>query len=329
MVPNTRFIELLADIEPSATTKSNASSAHTNLRDHLRKDEKFKARWVTDFLAGSYSRDTAIRPRVSEDGHERPDVDIIVETNFATVDAPDAVLKELAKALEVAYTVERVNKRSVRVTTANAEMDVVPVIKTYSSYQIPDRDTGTWKETNPPVHDRWSTEQNTLFEQRFKPLVKLMKWWRRENPTGKRPKGFVLEMLVAKHAPRSEKHFGEAFAQMLEGIHATYALSASLDIKPQIWDPAVAGNDILAKVTVAQWKDFIEKVRVHATHARSAQATADVGDATRLWRKVFGDRFKETTTKAADASTYAAASPVASYTFANANSAPKKPRGFA
>lgn len=139
MVPKKRFDELLTDIEPSATTKGNASSAHNGLRTHLRSHEDFKARWISDFLAGSYSRDTAIRPRVTEDGEERPDVDIIVETSFTTADLPDDVLKEVADALEDGYDVERVNKRSVRVTAWNAEMDVVPVIKSGNGYLIPCR----------------------------------------------------------------------------------------------------------------------------------------------------------------------------------------------
>ncbi len=332
MVPNARFTELLTDIEPSATTKANASSAHTGLREHLRTHEDFKKRWVTDFLAGSYSRDTSIRPRMTADGQERPDVDIIVVTNYTTTDTPETVLNELAAALEDGYTVERINMRSVRVTAWNAEMDVVPVIKTLTGYLIPDRETGTWKPTNPPKHNEWSTEQNALFDSRFKKLVKLLKWWRRENPTGKRPKGFVLEVLVAKHAPNTEKHLGEAFAQLLESIYASYSALANINIKPQIDDPAILGNDILAKVTIAQWKDFIEKVRVHAGYARSAQTTTDMAEATRLWRKVFGERFKETAeaAKAADASSFAsAAAPAAGYTFPNAGATSSKPRGFA
>lgn len=332
MVPNARFTELLTDIEPSATTKSNASSAHTGLRAHLRTHEEFKKRWVTDFLAGSYSRDTAIRPRMTEDGQERPDIDIIVETNYTTSNTPEKVLNELCDALEDGYTVDRINKRSVRVTAWNAEMDAVPVIKTTTGYLIPDRDTGGWKTTNPPKHDRWATEQNTLFDGRFKKLVKLLKWWRRENPTNKRPKGFVLEMLVSKHASRSETHFGEAFAQLLECIHTAYATLAKFGVKPQLDDPAIPGNDILAKVTIAQWQDFIEKVRVHAGYARSAQTTTDMKEATRLWRKLFGDRFKETVDigKAMDASSFASADvPTAGYVFPNVNTTPSKPRGFA
>lgn len=98
-----------------------------------------------------------------------------------------------------------------------------------------------------------------------------------------------------------------------------------------IADPAAPENDILAKVTIAQWKDFIEKVRVHADYARRAQNETDMEEATRLWRKVFGDRFKATANpaKAANYSGYAAAAAPAGYTFPDAMAAPTKPRGFA
>ena len=181
---------------------------------------------MTSFLSGSYARDTSIRPQTSSDGQERPDVDIIVVTNFTADDHPDDVLIEVCHALEDGedgYEVERINKRSVRVETWQADMDVVPVIETWNGYHHRRPGCRTWKFTNPPEHTSWSSEQNTLFDGRFKKLVKLLKWWRRHNPSGKRPKGFVLEVLVALHAPRNETHFGEAFAQLLENIYGTYA----------------------------------------------------------------------------------------------------------
>ncbi len=42
MTPQQRFIEFLKDIEPSQTTKSNASSSHKNLRDFLKNHDEFK-----------------------------------------------------------------------------------------------------------------------------------------------------------------------------------------------------------------------------------------------------------------------------------------------
>lgn len=331
MVPNARFAELLADIEPSPTTKSNASSAHTGVRDHLRSHPTFKARWVDGFLAGSYSRATAIRPKKTEDGYERPDVDIIVETSFTTSDAPDDVLQELSDALDDAFTVERINKRSVKLVTSNAEMDVVPVVASGSVFELPDRDLGRWKLTNPPGHNSWSSSRNTAFSGRFKPLVKLFKWWRRENKTGKRPKGFVLEVLVANHAPVDEAHFGEAFAKMLESIHNAYGALAAAGMKPTIVDPGLPGNDILSKVSITDWKNFMERIRVHAEYARRAQSEEDMDEATRLWRKLFGDRFKatENAAKVASLATSVAAPASGGYTFPNASAAPTKPRGFA
>lgn len=332
MVPNTRFIELLADIEPSPTTRSNASSAHTRVRDHLCVHATFRNRWQGDFLAGSYARATAIRPRLTEDGHERPDIDIIVETNFNTSDDPDDVLFELRDALEDEFTIERVNKRSVRVLMSNAEIDVVPVVAVGGFYKLPDRELGYWKSTNPPGHTTWSGEQNERFGGRFKPLVKLFKWWRRENKTGKRPKGFVLEVLVSLHAPVGETHYGEAFAQMLQSIHDEYSSLAAVNLKSTIMDPALSGNDILSKVSLTDWKNFLERVRVHAGYARRAQDTSDMGEATRLWRILLGPRFKETESaaKAVGLGSVAKATSVgAGYAFPGEDATPKKPRGFA
>jgi hypothetical protein len=338
-VPQTRFQELLGDIEPSPSTVKLASGGHDGIRDHLSRQKDFKSRYESAFLSGSYARDTSIRPRSTADGKEKPDVDIIVVTNYTEADDPEDVLQEVCAALEDegnGYEVERVNRRSVRVENWQADMDIVPVFEVAGGgYKIADRESGTWKYTNPPVHSQWSVEKNEEFGGRFKPLVKLFKWWRRINPTSKRPKGFVLEVLVGLHGPRGEKHFGEAFAQTLENLYAAYGNLADLDIKPTIADPADPSNDILTKVTVVQWKAFIEKVRVYADIARRAQDAEDMDEATRQWRRVFGDRFRPTANpaKSSTASTAAKATPVASagYSFPNAMAAPtsNKPRGFA
>ena len=335
-VPNARFHELLKDIQPSPTTTTQASAAHTQIRDHLRTQKSFKHRYLHSFLSGSYARDTAIRPQASADATERPDVDIVVVTNFTIYDKPDDVLAEVRNALEDdgdGYDVERTNKRSVRVETWQAEMDIVPVCETPGGFMIPDRETGAWKFTNPPIHTDWSAGQNQRFNNRFKPLVKMLKWWRRANPTSSRkPKGFVLEMLLSRHGPTDETHFGEAFTKTLENLHAEHHLDALVGRKPFIADPAVSSSDILEKVTVPQWKEFVDKVRVYAAIARRAQADDDMEEATRQWRRVFGSRFKATTNpaKATGYGALGAVAPESGYTFPREPATPpNKPRGFA
>lgn len=336
-VPNTRFLELLQDIEPSHTTKSRASDAHSGVREHLRTHGEFQNRYVSSFLSGSYARDTSIRPRTTDDGQERPDIDIVIVTNFTRDDRPDDVLREVANALSNGgrgYKVERVNKRSVRVETSQAEMDIVPVFETLNEYMIADRETDSWLFTNPPVHTSWSVQQNQLFDGRFKSLVKMFKWWRRINPTSsKRPKGFVLEVLMSRHGPHAETHYGEAFARTLDNIRAAYAFGTHVTQKPFIADPAVSGSDILAKVTEPQWEAFIDKVRVYASIARRAQDAEDMEDATMQWQRVFGNRFKPTA-EAAKADAYgglASALPAShGYSFPDSQADPRnKPRGFA
>jgi hypothetical protein len=292
----------------------------------------FNRRWVHDFLAGSYKRETAIRPRRTEDGIDRADVDIIVVTNLQEHDTPDNVLRFLANILGDEFTVERINKRSVRINLPNAEIDVVPVINADIGYKLPDRDLGSWKYTNPPAHTTWSSEQNQRFDGRFKPLVKLFKWWKRHSNTPKRPKGFVLEVLVAENAPVNISHYGEAFTQMLEGIYRKYGSLAAQGIKPIIYDPGLPGSDILSKVSISDWKAFIEKISIHAGYARQAQTDANVEYATELWRRLFGPRFKSTqaSARASSLATYATAPTVAnSYIFPDKPVTAGKPRGFA
>lgn len=136
------------------------------------------------------------------------------------------------------------------------------------------------------------------------------------------------------HLPQAgEQHYGEAFVRLLENIQDAYQLSAESGAKPFISDPAVPGNDILSKVTLAQWQEFVRKISVYAKIARKAQDADDLDEATRQWRRVFGERFKSTQAAKAMASTagsFAAASPAQGYSFPDAMAAPtKKPRGFA
>lgn len=333
MIPNTRFTELLTDIEPSRTTKSDSSDAHSNIRASLQSDEFFSDHWEGSFLAGSYARDTAIRPKRLGDEYERADVDVIIVTKFTDFDDPTSVLNLLAKsARNQDYFVERINRRSIRVVTSKAEIDLVPVFSTWDAYKIADREIDGWTPTNPPAHTKWSGDRNVDFGGRFKPLVKLFKWWRRENRSGLRPKGFVLEVLVAKHAPKTETHYGECFAQMLESIVASYGDMADIDQKPWLEDPGMPGNDILSKVSITNWKSFISRVRTHAAVARKAIEEEDLEEATRQWRKLFGPRFKSTQKSAASTSTssfVAAPLETKSYSFPDRAVKATTPRGFA
>ena len=295
MATQTQFRKFLHDIEPSTTTKSRASTAHTNLRAFLRKHKVFKAIHTDTFLSGSYKRDTAIRPRIIDGEETRPDVDIIVVTNHTLDDDPRQVLNLLHQTLGEKYDDIQKQARSVGISTATVNMDVVPIIAPAGvdgALYIPDRKLECWLQTNPPRHTSWSTEVNQDTEGRFKKLVKLTKWWRRENRTiSKRPKGFVVECIVAECMDRVETQYVELFLGMLEAIVDRYRAFINLDIVPHIDDPGVPGNSVTAGITAASFRGFYNKVQDHAELGRQAQREEDSDKALTMWREIFGDRF--------------------------------------
>lgn len=293
MTTQQQFIDLLKDIEPSPSTVDACSSAHRTLRTALSEEDDFSEVHVETFLSGSYKRDTAIRPQNIGGVLQRPDVDIIVVTNHTDDDDPHVVLDLLNKALvEAGYKNLKVNRRSVAVTLASVDMDVVPVIEDDDAYLIPDVELKKWLTTNPPAHTQWTVDVNVAAGGRFKPLVKLVKWWRRVHLADlRRPKGFILECLVAKHMSYTETNYETLFVELLEVIRDAYALYVGIGAVPFLEDPGVPGNNVFSNVTADEFKTFYDKVKEMAGLARKAKNETDDTEALKLWRDVLGPRF--------------------------------------
>lgn len=327
------FEVFLKDIEPSKTTKSNASQAHTSLRDFLARHESFKDVHVRTFLSGSYKRDTAIRPRKKGDNVDRPDVDIVVVTNHSLEDSPVDVVKLLYDTLSKEYETIRKQQRSVGIETDKADMDVVPVIEPNGQgegHYIADRKLDEWLETNPPAHTEWTTEVNKKADGRFKPLVKLFKWWRRSNPTvSKKPKGFVLECIVAECMDYTEKNYSELFVGTLEDFVDRYSGHITLGIVPTISDPGVPSNSVTQGMTFDAFKGFYNKVKTHAEIARGASDETNDENAVILWRQVFGDRFPKFGSAVKSSGLLTSAVATNSLSFPDQPIRPNKPEGFA
>lgn len=338
-----QFKSFLNDIEPSPTSKSDASSRHTELRDFLAKDSGYKSYHIQTFLSGSYKRDTAIRPRKQNGTLQRPDVDIIVVTNCTLQDDPTFIIDKTFDAIQrlkknkLSYTGLRRQARSIGVETTNVDMDVVPIIAPHgldSTLYIANRKYETendkWLVTNPPAHTEWTTKVNKQSDNRFKHLVKLMKWWRRENPTiSKRPKGFMIECIVAECFDDNQKDYKKLFLGTLDEIVRKYAISVALQMVPFVQDPAVTDNNVLSGVSFGAFEGFYNKVKLHAEIGRNIQIETDPDKELLLWRQIFGNRFPKSNSGSRSQSTLKEAAKVSPYTFPDKPVSPKKPGGFA
>lgn len=331
MTTQQQFLDFLYEIEPSTSTASACSSAHNTLRECLRTDETFSEYHEDTFLSGSYKRDTAIRPQKIGGVLQRPDVDIIVVTNHTEDDAPQTVLNSLEAALaDSGYKNIKVNRRSIAVTLATVDMDVVPIIENGDSYLIPDVELKKWLTTNPPAHTQWTIDVNRAADGRFKPLVKLFKWWRRVHLADlRRPKGFILERLVAEHMSLTESNYEALFVGLLETIRDTYGYYAALGLVPWLEDPGVPGNNVFSNVTADEFKQFYDKVKEQAGTARQAKDETDADKALDLWRSVLGKLFPASASQRSLASTLIRPAVGAGLTFPAMPVLPNKPSGFA
>ena len=331
--PQSAFDSFVQDIEPSKTTKLRASQAHASLRDFLSKHDMFKEVHLRTFLSGSYRRDTAIRPQKNGEDVERPDVDIIVVTNHSLEDSPADVVELLYKTLMEKYDTIRKQQRSVGIETAQADMDVVPITEPVGrggKLYIADRELERWVETNPPKHTEWTADVNTKAGGRFKPLVKMVKWWRRMNPTvNKKPKGFVLECFTAESMSSIEEHYGELFVGALENFVDAYASYISLGLVPDILDPGVPGNSVTKGLSFPAFEGFYNKAKAHTETGRKALEEEDAAKAVALWRQIFGGRFPKFGEANRSAALLTGATATDSLTFPNRAVRPNKPDGFA
>jgi hypothetical protein len=277
---------LIASVEPSVAQKAGASRSHNHLRE-LMDLGRFGSGIVDSYLSGSYARDTAIAPI--------DDVDIIfVIDPRARADGmwsrptPDRVLETFAAAIRYRYpdSSVRTQRRSVCLQLNHLDIDVVPAIRHASipeGIHIPDSNSGNWIYSAPKKHTEIAVAVNQARDGRFKPLVKLLKFWNASMPATARLKSFAIEtMATTLFRQISLPTFQDGlrlffdFVAELDGKAALYAWPSRYGISmnwsaTEIPDLAGSGSNLAANVDADRRAKFIE----HAVHSRDAMAVAE------------------------------------------------------
>jgi hypothetical protein len=190
------FNVFLSNIEPSSTTVSYISSVQNNLRDYLANHPDYREIHIQTFLSGSYAKDTCIRPKLY-DG--KRDVDIVVEIAYDTGHNSIDVIQEIYNILreKTIYCNAKIQSHSVGIELEGICIDVVPVVCSDDGdrYCVGSSNNNEWILADPKGHINWSSKVNSENNNKYKPLVKILKWWRRLNcPENlKYPKGLALE----------------------------------------------------------------------------------------------------------------------------------------
>lgn len=203
----TQLRDLVRRIEPTPKQKLGAARSQKHLRQLL-DSGNMAQRIDTSYLSGSYSRDTAIHPL--------DDVDIIFVVNtsywrksfsllFGSSDypTPRSILQSFARAIRYRYRVSSVfgQRRSVCLQLYHLNIDVVPAIRDQQQVdviRIPDTLADKWILTSPLRHREKATNVNKFQDGRFKPLVKLLKYWNGNLPRTAHLKSFAIETMAVR-----------------------------------------------------------------------------------------------------------------------------------
>lgn len=283
---NDDFRTFLSDIEPSHSTVEEISRAQNTLRDYLMSHPTYSSHCQDSYLSGSYAKHTAIRPVKDEDNR---DVDIDVETDFDLNDNPLDVLHQLSDTLDESekYSPVKMQSHSVGISLSRLDIDVVPLASDGNALYIGNSETGQWTETDPKGHKVWSSDFNKSHGMKYKPLVKAIKWWRREHcPAESRwPKGITLEKIIADSFPEENGPYAEMFTSVFHSIHDAYHDMVVSQVMPCIQDPAVPANDLAAGYTLEDFAGFLEEIN------KNLDLLENQGSNNATWRSILGNRF--------------------------------------
>ena len=184
-------------LELTETERADASKRHRTIRDLL----AAKMDVTSDFLTGSYGRDTKTKPL--------HDVDVFVTFGDVTkADDPNSVLERVRVVLAERYGEDRVTvgRPAVRVDfgAENAgledrvmSVEVVPAVSENGHYLIGDPTRTGWMATDPSVHATLATDANKAFDGHWKPIIKMLKKWNDQNGEPVEP-SFLMEVMGLK-----------------------------------------------------------------------------------------------------------------------------------
>jgi hypothetical protein len=274
------FANLKSQLEITKTESALAQRRHTEIRDHVATEWELE----DDFLTGSYRRHTKTK--------KLKDVDIFVVIKRDGAQGhlrdlgPSALLSELKKVLEKKYASVTIDRMACVVDFGSddiASYDVVPAFKRdEGGYEIPDTQAG-WIATNPKRHHEMTSEKNAACDEKWVPLVKMVKGASRELGDPVDP-SFLLEVMALELV---DEPFGRYQDELV------FFFASAADQIDRSWpDPAEVGPDVNSMSTSQRQtaRDALLEAQQVAERAVWLEDNGQERSAVEEWRKLFGWR---------------------------------------
>jgi len=277
------FAKLKSNLEITATESQQASLRHKNIRDHVR------AHWNLDddFLTGSYRRDTKTKKL------KDIDVFVVISANAHQGryrhEPPFDVLQALLTVIKKKWPSAYIDGMAVVIPYGKDDevmsIEVVPAFdRQGGGYHIPDPQAGGWIDTNPKMHHEASTKKNGECDEKYVPLVKMIKAINREMGEPVAP-SFLLEVMALDIVTPPVGRYGDEIISFL---------ATAADRIHEPWpDPAGIGPDVNTLMSPHERETAAARLRESREIAENAVDLQDEGQeraAVEEWRRIFGNR---------------------------------------
>lgn len=156
---------------------------------------------------------------------------------------------------------------------------------------IPSRDLKLWVPTHPLAQIEWTETKNNRTAGHYVNVVKGIKWWWSLQSDAEYPKGYPLEHLVGQTCDDGIDSIAAGLVVTFEGLRDRYRTDVAAGGVPFLPDHGVPQNNVLKRITPAQFRTFWDKADAAARQARLALDSLTLQESATLWRRLFGNEF--------------------------------------
>lgn len=221
-----------------------------------------------------------------------------VTLDLVVTAAPSKIQQEFFESVDPSFKAARTGEPAAEPLNFREAFDRIAKRAQLEEWQrepllIPDRELKQWQRTHPLEQIRWTQEKNDNTDGHYINVVRSLKWWRKENPDGKYPKGYPLEHLVGDTCPDGVGSVAEGVTRALEAIRDNYLIYVQTGQKPNLPDRGVREHDVFKRITPEQFATFWRLVETAAGKARVALNADGNANSMVLWRDLLGPEFPE------------------------------------
>ncbi len=290
------FSALLKNINPSDQRTQLAKDFPGEVRAWL-EDHSFETSSPHTRISGSYARHTAIL--------DIKDIDILLFLPESQLDrTPNAVLLEVKKVLDDypdATAEASGQRRSVHLEFPKLKLhlDIVPAVAEDGidePLKVPDRPAKEWIDSHPLGYASRLSKLNQDNGSKVVQLIKLIKAWRDAQMATRKPKSYVIEVMILKSfEDESLTSQGLSIPRITADFFAHIATKYDKLMEegkeaPRIPDPQIQNSFITRGWSRSHFETFMRRIREAKRASQKAEADSEA-DASKEWQKVFGERW--------------------------------------